>query len=62
MAAVGDENLGCSANFDDWDFTSKVIDCFVKFNHPRAKCDNLVPDKSIWASHWNPRKYFGREI
>ena len=56
MAAVGDENLGCSTDFDNWDFNSKVIECFVTFNNPRAKCDNLVPDESTWGSFWSLKK------
>ena len=56
MAAVGDENTQCSSDFDNWDFHHKVIDCFTTFNHPRAKCDNLIPDDSIWASFWSLNK------
>ena len=56
MAAVGAENTRCPSDFDNWDFTHKVIDCFTTFNHPRAKCDNLIPDNSIWASFWSLNK------
>ena len=56
MDAVGDENRGCPNDFENWDFNADVIDCFTRFNHPRAKCDNLIKDDSIWASFWSLNK------
>ena len=52
MAAVGNENTVCPTWIQNEDINKKIVDCFVKFNHPGTQCDNLVPDEPIWASFW----------